>query len=117
MAINSGLLPREVAEIFYNSIEENDFERFKETVLAHYRAQLEKNIRGVSPEFWWNSGRKYVEEFGVRWEFHEVGHESDEKVKLFFKRIQEDGSQRGMPVPIHLRVDEDGEWRVDVATV
>lgn len=117
MTLKNGLTPQEVAEIFYKAIEEDNFETFKEAVIARYREQLNNKVRGVSPEFWWNAGRKYVEEFGVNWEFHELAQKSDERVKLFFVRIEEDGSQRGMPLPIHLIVDEDGEWRVETATV
>jgi hypothetical protein len=117
VVLEKGLNSVEIAEIFYNAIEEDDFETFKETVKKQYREQLDKKIRGTSPEFWWNSGRKYVEEYGVRWEFHEVAEESPDKAKLFFVRIQKDGTQRGLPLPVHLIVDVDGEWRVDVASV
>jgi len=117
MVLEPGLTPEEVAELFYKAIESNDFERYKETIISFYREQLEKDIRGTNPEFWWDSGRRYVEEYGVSWHFHEVSVQNDNYAKLFFKRIQGDGSQRGMPLPIHLEVDIDGEWRVKTATV
>jgi HEAT repeat protein len=37
------------------------------------------------------------------------------RCKLFFLRLNPDGSQRGSPVPIHLAREEDG-WRVEMAS-
>jgi hypothetical protein len=115
-ALKPGASPVEVADEFYAALVAGDMERFKATVKAQYRQQMER-ARGASPEFWWESGRRYVEEYGVRWEYDHTAEEEADHVKLFYKRIQADGSQRGSPLPIHLVVDDDGEWRVDVASV
>jgi len=115
-ALAAGSTPREVADEFYAALVAGDMERFKATVKAHYRQQMER-ARGASPEFWWEAGRRYVEEYGVRWEYERTDQEEPAHVKLFYRRIQADGSQRGSPLPIHLITDDDGEWRVDVASV
>jgi hypothetical protein len=112
----AGASPRAVADEFYEALVAGDDERFKATVKKLYREQMER-ARGASPEFWWESGRRYVEEYGVRWEFDRTAEEEADHVKLFYRRLQADGSQRGSPLPIHLVVDDDGEWRVDVASV
>ena len=118
MSLEKGLTPREVAEKFYGAIVAGDTETFNDAVKNFYRVQMER-ARGTSPEFWWESGRRYAEEYGVSWEFHGVREETEAKVVLWFKRLNADGSQRGSPVPIHLIADpdDDGEWRVETATV
>jgi hypothetical protein len=118
MSLDKGLTPKEVAEKFYGAIVAGDVETFKDTVKEFYRVQMER-ARGASPEFWWESGRRYAEEYGVTWTFHGVREENKTEVVLWFKRLNADGSQRGSLVPIHLipDPDDDGEWRVETATV
>jgi hypothetical protein len=115
MPLETGSSPREVAEEFYEAIVAGDIERFKAALTGADREQMER-VRGTSPEFWWESGRRYAEEYGVTWEFHGVREETDDKVSLWFKRLNADGTQRGSPVPIHLVRDE-GEWRIETASI
>lgn len=115
MPLEQGGSPREVAEEFYEAIAAGDIERFKAALTTADREQMER-VRGTSPEFWWESGRRYAEEYGVTWEFHGVREETDDKVILWFKRLNADGTQRGSPVPTHLVRDE-GEWRIETASV
>jgi hypothetical protein len=56
-----------------------------------------------------------VERHGVYYEFDRVANASATEQKLFYKRFNADGSQRGRPVPIQLFL-EDGEWRVKVVS-
>lgn len=115
MSLGKGLSPREVAEEFYAAIAAGDEERFKAALTTADREQMNR-VRGTSPEFWWDSGRRYAEEYGVTWEFDGVREETDDKVVLWFKRLNADGTQRGSPVPIHLVLDE-GEWRIETASI
>jgi hypothetical protein len=118
VTLEKGLSPREVADKFYESIVARDIDRFKVTLKKTDREQMER-VRGTSPEFWWESGRRYVENYSVTWEFHAIREEGEDTVVLWFKRLNADGTQRGSVVPIHLTRDKDdgGEWRVEVATL
>ena len=49
---------------------------------------------------------------GVKYVFDRVDRVEQGYVKLFFKRLNIDGKQLGMPVPIHLRLEKE-EWRVE----
>jgi hypothetical protein len=93
-----------------------------ETVSAHYRALENDDKAGFdatcfpssSIQFWWSTGRRYVTSYGVRWEYHHI--EGQPKgYKVFFRRIQADGSQRGSPVPCTVR-SENGRWLVYTST-
>ncbi|MCP4231111.1 MAG: hypothetical protein GY771_13310 [bacterium] len=116
MTLKKGASPQEVAAYLYKAIENDDFGAFKEAILKRYREQFEKNVRGISPEFWWDSGRRYVTDYGVSWHFDRIDSEDEKHAKLFFQRKHPDGSNRGRPVPVHVVIDEDGEWRVQTAT-
>lgn len=107
------LSPREVAETHYDAIVADDRERWLTTLTAHNRDMADK--RGSSPEFWWDTGRRYAKEFGVHYRFNRVEREEENRAKLFFDRLHADDSPRGRPVPIHLHREEDG-WRVYVVT-
>ncbi|RLE65188.1 MAG: hypothetical protein DRJ38_04195 [Thermoprotei archaeon] len=52
-------------------------------------------------------------EYGVRYEFYKIdlNQSTETRVKIFFKRLNPDGTPRGSPVPIRL-VKENGKWRV-----
>jgi len=107
------LSPRQVAEMHYQSVVQDNRPRWLATLNAHEFSMADK--RGSSPDFWWETGRRYATEFGVTYHFDREDFQGEKRAKLFFKRIQADGSQRGRPVPIHLVLEEDG-WRVRMVT-
>ena len=88
--------------------------------LSKDNAQTVK-VSGGTAANWWNEGRRYVEAYGVQYGFDRAQPETHKdqqgeivetgRVKAFFKRMQPDGSVRGMPVPVTLAV-EDGRWVV-----
>ncbi len=112
MTIPKGLSAIEVAQLHYDLLKKSRDE-WAETIQKQDREQL-KRVRGTSAEFWYKTGRKRVEA-GIKYVFDHVDTEEENYVKLFFKRIDKNGNQQGMPVPIHL-VKEDGEWRVRMAS-
>jgi hypothetical protein len=102
-----------VASIHYRALVENDHELWLATLRERYRQS--GDVRGSTPHTWWNAGRQMVDRHGVTYEFERVDKETETECKLFFKRFNADGSQRGRPVPIQLFVEE-GEWRVKVVS-
>lgn len=111
--IPPGASPRQVAELHYRSIVEGEHPLWLETLTAENRAIA--NQKGSSPNFWWQTGRRYATQYGVTYRFQRVDREEPERCKLFFYRLSPDGSQRGSPVPIHLVREEEG-WRVEIAS-
>ncbi|MCD6458593.1 MAG: hypothetical protein J7K82_07055 [Thermoproteales archaeon] len=99
------------AEKHYNSLMENDYKTWLETLSKDIKENAD--IKGSTAYFWWETGRRYVEKYGVRYEFHKIDarYSSKNRVKIFFKRLNPDGSLRGSPVPIVLIV-ENHEWKV-----
>lgn len=88
--------------------------------LAHYAA-IEADDEAAfeascwpstSTQFWWTTGRRYVTNYGVHWEYQRSDAQQGDRIKLWFIRIQADGSQRGMPLPCTVRQDEAGQWVV-----
>ncbi len=109
----SGASAVEVAKAHYRALVADDQELWQATLRARYRDAVE--VRGSTPHTWWDAGRRMVDEHGVSYEFERVAVETETEQKLFFKRFNPDGSQRGQPVPIQL-LQEEGEWRVKVAS-
>jgi|Deesub1362A_J573_1020465.scaffolds.fasta_scaffold02086_4 hypothetical protein len=105
--------PRQVAELHYRSIVEGDHSLWIETLSGENRAIAGR--KGSSPDFWWKTGRHYATKYGVTYRFQRVEYEEPNRCKLFFLRLNPDGSQRGSPVPIHLVREEEG-WRVEIAS-
>lgn len=103
----------EVARAHYRALAEGDRELWIATLKEFYQGQAD--TRGSRPDTWWNAGRRMTEQHGVYYEFDRVAEASDQGQKLFFARYNADGTPRGRPVPIHL-INEDGEWRVNVAS-
>jgi len=98
-----------VAEAHYRAIVEGDREAWLRTLALVYRERAD--VRGSSADFWWRAGRRMAEK-GVTYVFDRVDRVEEDYVKLFFRRLDADGRQLGMPVPIHLRLEKDG-WRVE----
>ncbi len=91
-------------------------------VTTHYQA-LENDdkpgfeatcFESTSTSFWWTTGRRYVTKYGVRWVYHAIEPQPN-GYKVFFRRIQADGSQRGSPVPCTVKA-ENGRWLVYTST-
>lgn len=114
MPLKEGLSAREVAELHYKFLEENNYEGWLETLIEDIRERA--SFRGSTADFWWNSGHKMVDYYGVTYVFQrEVPTGDPKRKKFFFRRLNPDGSPRGMPVPIRL-VLEKKEWRVEQAS-
>ncbi len=95
-----------------------------EVALAHYAA-IEADDEATfeatswpspSTQFWWTTGRRYVTKYGVHWEYQRSDAPQADRIKLWFIRIQADGSQRGMPLPCTVRQDDAGAWLVYAAS-
>ena len=100
----------QVAEAHYGALQANDH--------AAWEATLSPDQVGASSRgFWWKAGRDMVDKFGVKYVYKHIDEKqsSDKKKKLFFTRIQADGTQRGMPVPIHVWL-EGSAWKVAQAS-
>jgi len=108
-----GLSAGEVAQLHYNSVYEGDRETWVATLSARNREMADR--RGSSPDFWWDTGRRYATRYGVYYRFRQASIEEPEYQKLFFDRLNADGSRRGRPVPIHMVLEDDG-WRVKIAS-
>ncbi|MEM2134000.1 MAG: hypothetical protein QXS27_04045 [Candidatus Jordarchaeaceae archaeon] len=108
--------PKEVAIKAYECLQKGDRKGWVETLSL----QLQKTVDlgGSTASFWWNTGRHYIEDYGVYYEFlKEDRAPFPNQRKFFFKRKNPDGSDRGAPVPCTVRIDEDGVWRVDQQSV
>ena len=68
------------------------------------------DVRGSSIDFWWRAGRKMAEK-GVTYRFQRVDYVENNRAKLFFLRLDKDGKQMGLPVPVHL-MKKNGRWWV-----
>ena len=117
--VQQGMGPEEIATLHYKFLMENNRKEWLKTFRKYHQNQADKY--GSSPDFYWRTGRKYVDELGYTYEFKNKDEkQSDDKhVKLFFYRYNKEGEVQGAgPVPIHVVKDEDegNEWRIDVAT-
>ena len=107
--------PREVAGLFYKSLVDGDKATWISTLKPDYQKSAER--RGSSPYFWWETGRRYAEKYGVYYEFsHEADTGDPNRKKYFFKRKNPDGTDRGLPVPIYV-IKIGDEWYVDQASI
>jgi hypothetical protein len=116
LEVPPGADARTVAALFYRLMEEDHLALWRQTLTADNRDWYE---RAGNPYRWWEAGRKYVERYGVHYEFdHLRGNlpNNDEEANFFFQRYHQDGTKRGNPVPISL-VREEGEWRVYSASM
>ena len=108
-----GLSAREVAELHYKTIFEGHRAAWVATLSERNREMADR--RGSSPDFWWDTGRRYATRYGVHYLFRQVGIEEPDYQKIFFDRLNADESRRGRPVPIHMVLEDDG-WRVKTAS-
>lgn len=117
--IKPGLSGKEVAILFYKFLMENNRKEWLTTMRKFHQERADRY--GSSPDFYWKTGRKYVDELGYSYEFKNIVEDQsdDDHIKMFFHRYNKDGEPQGSgQVPIHVRKDEDdnNEWRVDVAS-
>ena len=108
-----GLSAREVAELHYKAIADGNRALWVATLSRHNREMADR--RGSSPDFWWDTGRRYATRYGVYYRFRQIGIEEPDYQKLFFDRLNADGSRRGRPVPVHM-ILEDEVWQVKMVT-
>ena len=115
--VKSGMSPREIAELHYKLCLEGNKEEWAKTIKSSLRNRIDD--RGVSPYYWWKTGRRYKEQYGYSYTYKlkDEKQSSETHVKLFFHRLNNSGNKQGQ-VPIHLIKDEDdgNEWRVDVSS-
>ncbi len=96
----------------YELLQKNDYEGWRGTLLLWLQEVADR--RGSNPDLWWRAGRKNVDELGIHYEYYrEEKTQHPNTRKFFFKRKNPDGSDRGMPVPCTVKLDEDGVWRVE----
>lgn len=108
--------PMEMAIRCYELLRKGDHSAWVKTLSLYL--QEKADVNGSNAYFWWKTGRHYVEDYGVYYEFlKEDKTPYPNTRKFFFKRKNADGSDRGLPVPCTLRIDNDGVWRVDQQSV
>ena len=113
--VKPGMSALEIATLHYELLLEGNKDEWVKTIRQSKQSTV--NSRGHGPFYWWKTGQRYKEQYGYSYTFkHKDERQSSEKhIKLFFHRINKEGKQQGQ-VPIHIIVDEDGEWRVDVSS-
>ena len=99
----------EIATLHYELVLDDKKEEWAKTIKKSFRERLEDRV--VSPYYWWKTGRRYQEQNGYFYTFkHKDERQSSEKhIKLFFHRLNKEGKPQGQ-VPIHVIINEDGEW-------
>lgn len=108
--------PKEIAIRCYELLQKGDRNAWVKTLSLYL--QEKADAEGSSAYFWWKTGRHYIEDYGVSYEFlKEDKTPYPNTKKFFFKRKNADGSDRGSPVPCTIRIDDDGVWRVDQQSV
>jgi hypothetical protein len=118
LSVKPGMDAKEIAILHYQLVKENNWDEWIKSVMTRYRKNAKK--RGAKPFYWWNTGRKRVDEQGMTYEFshQDERFSSEKRKKFFFSRFDKEGKQSGMPVPITLLPDpdENEEWRVSVSS-
>lgn len=117
--VKPGMSAKQIAKLHYKLIMENKRDEWLKTFRKYHRERADKY--GSSPDLYWRTGRKYIDELGYSYKFKEKvdRQSSDERIKFFFHRLNKEGKPQGSgQVPIILVKDEEDndEWRVDVAS-
>jgi len=117
LSVTPGLNAKEIAILHYQLLMEDKWDDWILTITKIKRKNPKK--RGSSPFYWWNAGRKLVEK-GMSYKFKNKDERfsTDKRQKFFFYRLDKEGKESGMPVPITVMIDLDdnNEWRVDVSS-
>ena len=118
MSVQPGMDAKEIAILHYQLVKENNWDEWIKTVRARLRKTAKK--RGNRAFYWWDTGRKRHDEQGMSYEFSykDARFSKEDRIKYFFLRLDKEGNQSGMPVPITVIVDPDDndEWRVEVSS-
>jgi hypothetical protein len=109
--IPKGASAQKVGELHYISAMKGDRKTWEATLTQRNRDTLER--RGT-PFYWWDTACQRAE-IGVTYKYERDDKVSEKRAKLFFKRFNKDGSQRGKSVPLTL-IMEEGEWRIHIAS-
>ena len=117
--VKPGMSAKEIAELHYELMMDNNRKEWLKTFTKHHQDHADRY--GSSPDLYWRTGRKYVDELGYSYKFkNKVERQSTEKrIKFFFHRLNKEGKPQGSgQVPIHVIKDKDSgdEWRVDIAS-
>ena len=109
-SIPKGASPRKVGEMHYEAAMKGDKETWEATL-------TKRNQTGRMYRHYWEVAEQRAS-IGCYYEYLKDDRVSDDRAKIFFKRFNADGSQRGRPVPLTLKRDKDqgDEWRVHVAS-
>ncbi len=117
--IKPGISPQDIAQLFYKLIEKGDRDEWLKTFTMWHQERADRY--GSSPDLYWRAAMRTQEKYGYKYVYLPKKDQqvSDTHWKIWFQRVNRDGKNSGMPLPIHIRRDEDagGEWRVDTATV
>lgn len=110
---------KEIAILHYELIMDNDYDEWLKTFTKYHQGTASQY--GSSPDLYWRTGRRYIDELGYSYKFkNKVDRQStDKRIKFFFHRLNKEGKPQGSgQVPIILIKDEEDkdEWRVDVAS-
>ncbi|MBN1329656.1 MAG: hypothetical protein JXA54_09300 [Candidatus Heimdallarchaeota archaeon] len=113
--VKPGMSPEEIATLHYELALEGNKEEWAKTIKKFLRERLDDS--GSSPFYWWKTCQRYKEQYGYSYTFKNKDEKqsSDNHIKFFFHRLNKEGNPQGQ-VPIHIIIDEDGEWRVDVSS-
>ncbi|MBD3193005.1 MAG: hypothetical protein GF308_20375 [Candidatus Heimdallarchaeota archaeon] len=117
--VKPGMSAKQIAQLHYKLIMDNDRDEWLKTFRKYHRERADRY--GSSPDLYWRTGRKYIDELGYSYKFKEKvdRQSSDQRIKFFFHRLNKQGKPQGSgQVPIILVKDEEDndEWRVDVAS-
>jgi len=104
---------KRVAQKHYDLLQQDNAAKWADTLTKENKEAILTN--GSSSSMWWGLGRGYFEQYGLHYKFNRVDQEKEGYCKLFFTRYNADGSERGMPVPIHMRKVDD-KWKVEQAS-
>ena len=102
---------QKIGQLHYDAAMKGDRTTWEATLTERNRNTLEH--RGT-PFYWWDTACQRAE-IGVHYTFDREDKVTETRAKLFYKRFNKDGSQRGKPVPLTL-IKEEGEWRVHIAS-
>jgi hypothetical protein len=104
---------KRVAQRHYDLLQQDDMAKWVDTLTMENKKVV--LTKGSSPSMWWDLGRRCFEQYGVHYKFSRVNEKKEDHCKLFFTRYNADGSVRGMPVLIHMRMVDD-KWKVEQAS-
>jgi hypothetical protein len=115
--VKPGMTAKEIATLHYELIMDNNYDEWLKTFKVLHQTQAKRY--GSSPQLYWKTGRRYIDELGYSYKFKNFveGQSSDKRKKFFFHRLNKEGEEQGQVPIIIIKDEEDNdEWRVDVAS-